>query len=317
MNTTATAWPWATDMPEAAAAPPAKERSILSKFGSGRTPDGTHLIRAFSLSRLEVAQLAAMEFPNPDLPFRRVSIDPVRGAAVMMAPSRLHERIAVRLDKVAEGLGGGVQGGGLRVEQLRGTRWRDREGPRCAGAEADCAFYIGETAEACIRLGDEQVDAFTERQPPDLIVEINVSHTDEGESAWYRRLCVTELWAVSAGKSPDWLEVEFLDLQAPGGSRCKPGIQSHPRSAACRCQRRAANAPRHINTGDRGFAPHCERICAEIGATNGKGYSELSGERAIRYASAQPCPHIGPRWLYANACFDSYAVRVCRWPRQR
>ena len=145
MSTTATAWPWAADMPEAAAAPPAGEGSLLSKFGSGRTPDGTRLIRAFGLSRPEVAQLAAMDFPYPDLPFRRVSIDPVRGAAVMMAPSRLHERIAVRLDKVAEGLGGGVQGGGLRVEQLRGTRWRDREGPQGAGAEADCAFYVGET----------------------------------------------------------------------------------------------------------------------------------------------------------------------------
>ena len=234
MGTTATAWPWAADMPEAAAAPPAGEGSILSKFGSGRTPDGTRLIRAFGLSRLEVAQLAAMEFPNPDLPFRRVSIDPVRGAAVMMAPSRLHERIAVRLDKVAEGLGGGVQGGGLRVEQLRGTRWRDREGPQGAGAEAGCAFYVGGTAEAYLRAeasGDEQADAFTDRHPPELVVEINVSHTDEGKPAWYRRLGVTELWAVAAGKSPDWIEVEFLDLQAPDGpaasreSRVIPGAQ--------------------------------------------------------------------------------------------
>ena len=121
MSTTATAWPWATDRPQPAAAPPAGEGSLLSKFGSGRTPDGTRLIRAFGLSRLEVAQLAATDFPNPDLPFRRVSIDPVRSAAVMMAPSRLHERIAERLDKVAEGLGGDVPGGGLRVEQLRAS----------------------------------------------------------------------------------------------------------------------------------------------------------------------------------------------------
>ena len=234
MSTAATTWPRAMDMPEAAAAPPAGEVKLLSKFGSGRTPDGTCLVRAFGLSRVEVAQLAAMEFPNPDLPFRRVSIDPVRGVAVMMAPSRLHERIAARLDKVAEGLGGGVQGGGLRVEQLRGTRWRDREGPQGAGAEADCAFYIGETAEAYIRaeaLGGEQADAFTERHPPDLVVEINVSHTDEGKPAWYRRLGVAELWAIAAGKSPDWLEVEFLDLQAPGGpaasreSKVIPGAQ--------------------------------------------------------------------------------------------
>jgi len=97
-----------------------------------------------------------------------------------------------------------------------------------------CAFYVGETAEAYIRaeaLGDEQADAFTERHPPDLVVEINVSHTDEGKPAWYRRLGVTELWTVAAGKSPDWLEVEFLDLQAPGGtavcreSRVIPGAQ--------------------------------------------------------------------------------------------
>ena len=165
----------------------------------------------------------------------------------------MHERIAVRLDKVAEGLGGGVQGGGLRVEQLRGTRWRDREGPRGAGAEADCAFYVGETAEAYIRAeasGDEQADAFTERHPPDLVVEINISHTDEGKPDWYRRLGVTELWAVAAGKSPDWLELEFLDLQAPGRCRCKPGIQGHPRSTAGRRQGWAANAPGCIDTGD-------------------------------------------------------------------
>ena len=220
MSSTATAWPWDADMPGVAAAPPAGARSILSKFGSARTPDGTRLIRACGLSRLEVAQLAAMDFPNPSLPFRRVSIDPVRGVAVMMSPSRLHERIAVRLDKVAEGLGGGARGGGLRVEQLRGTRWRDREGPQGAGAEADCAFYVGETADAYIRaetLGDEQADAFTDQHPPDLVVEINVSHTDEGKPAWYRRLGVAELWAVAAGKSPDWLEVEFLDLQALDG----------------------------------------------------------------------------------------------------
>lgn len=209
-------------------------RKLLSSFGVGQTPDGTRLIRAFGLSRADVARLAGMDFPNSDLPFRRVSIDPVRGAAVMMAPSRLHERIAVRLDKVAEGLGGGVPGGGLRVEQLRGTRWRDREEPQGTGAEADCAFYVGQTAENYLRAeasGDEQADAFTEPHPPDLVVEINVSHTDEGKPVWYRRLGVTELWAVAAGKSPDWLEVEFLHLQAPGGpaasreSKVIPGAQ--------------------------------------------------------------------------------------------
>ena len=233
MSSTATAWPWPADVP-ARARPAAKNGGLLAKFGSAWLPDGTRLIRAFGLSRLEVAQLAAMDFPNPTLPFHRVSIDPVRGTAVMMAPSRLHERIAVRLDKVAEGLGAGAQGGGLRVEQLRGTRWRDRDGPQGTGAEADCAFYVGERAEAYIRAeaaGDEQADAFAEEHPPDLVVEINVSHTDEGKPAWYRRLGVTELWTVAAGKSPDWLEVEFLDLQARGGpaasheSKVIPGAQ--------------------------------------------------------------------------------------------
>ena len=237
MSTTAPAWPWAAELPRAASASstgPTGARKLLSKFGVARTPDGSRLIRAFGLSRADVARLAGMDFPNPDLPFRRVSIDPVRGVAVLMAPCRLHERIAVRLDKVAEGLGGGIPGGGLRVEQLRGTRWRDRDAPEGTGAEADCAFYVGQTADAYLRaeaLGDEQADAFTEQHPPDLVVEINVSHTDEGKPAWYRQLGVAELWVVAAGKSPDWLEVEFLALQAPGGpaasreSQVIPGAQ--------------------------------------------------------------------------------------------
>lgn len=233
MSTATAAWPWATDMAAAAVPPPAEVRGILSRFGSSRMPDGSRVIRAFGLSRREVAQLAGMRFPNPSFPFQRVSIDPVRGVAVMMAPSRLHERIAAGIDKVAEGLGGGVPVG-LRLEQLRSTRWQDREGPRGAGAEADCAFYVGETAEAYLHaeaLGDAQADDFVERHPPDLVVEVNVSHTDEGKPAWYRRLGATELWAVSAGKSPDWLEIEFIDLQAPGGpaamqeSKVIPGAQ--------------------------------------------------------------------------------------------
>ena len=113
-------------------------------------------------------------------------------------------------------------------------------------AEADCAFYVGEKAEAYIRaeaLGDEQADAFTDHHPPDLVVEINVSHTDEGKPAWYRRLGVTELWAVAGGKSPDRIEVEFLDLQAsdgPAASRESKVIPEHslPTSrTGCECSR--------------------------------------------------------------------------------
>ena len=55
--------------------------------------------------------------------------------------------------------------------------------------------------------------------------------TTEGKPGWYRHLGITELRAVAAGKSPDWLELEFPDLQAPGGpaasreSKVIPGAQ--------------------------------------------------------------------------------------------
>ena len=226
-------------------------------------------MRACGLSRREVAQLAGMGFPSVGFPFRRVSIDPVRGVAVMMAPSRLHERIAARVDKVAEGLGGGVPGG-LRLEQLRGTRWRDREGPRGAGAEADCAFYVGETAEAYLRaeaLGDAQADDFTERHPPDLVVEINVYHTDEGKPAWVS----------AAGRS--------------GGSGQSPPANRRigSRSSFWICKRRAARPqareskvipgaqPGDVKEGLRvlqdaatpaieGVASHRRGVCADVGA---------------------------------------------------
>ena len=128
------------------------------------------------------------------------------------------------MGSTSEGLGGGVQGGGLRVEQLRGTRWRDREGPQGAGAEADCAFYVGETAEAYLRaeaLGDEQADAFTDRHPPDLVVEINVSHIDEGKPAWYRRSSVihkprmsSRIWRSSAPIVSPYFSLDAVHCQA-------------------------------------------------------------------------------------------------------
>ena len=55
--------------------------------------------------------------------------------------------------------------------------------------------------------------------------------TTEGKPGWYRHLGITELRTVAAGKSPDWLELEFPDLQAPGGpaasreSKVTPGAQ--------------------------------------------------------------------------------------------
>lgn len=45
-------------MAAATTAPPAEIRGILSRFGASRMPDGSRVIRAFGLSRREVAQLA-------------------------------------------------------------------------------------------------------------------------------------------------------------------------------------------------------------------------------------------------------------------
>ena len=168
-----------------------------------------HVLRADAGT---VAELAAVDWNRW---FRRVCLDPVRGIITLTTPSRLHGDLAAILDDVVDAAGSAVTGAS---KGLRDTRLRGPGDPPGTGMEPDCAFYVGERARAyraALVDGEAAADAFFERTPPDLVVEVEVTHADEGKIERYGNLGVRELWRVRGRRGTRELRVEFLALR-PG-----------------------------------------------------------------------------------------------------
>ncbi len=168
-----------------------------------------HVLRADAGT---VAELAAVDWNRW---FRRVCLDPVRGIITLTTPSRLHGDLAAILDDVVDAAGSAVTGAS---KGLRDTRLRGPGDPPGTGMEPDCAFYVGERARAyraALVDGEAAADAFFERTPPDLVVEVEVTYADEGKVERYGNLGVRELWRVRGRKGTRELRVEFLALR-PG-----------------------------------------------------------------------------------------------------
>ena len=171
-----------------------------------------HSLRADSDT---IAELAAVDWSRH---FRRVCLDPVRGLITLMSPSRLHEDLARILVDVVDIA---TEAFGRPSNGLLATRLRGRGDPPGTGMEPDCAFYVGERARgyrAALIEGEMQADAFLEHTAPDLVVEVELTHVDEGKIERYREIGVRELWRVHARRNSKEIGAEFLALE-PG---CPP-----------------------------------------------------------------------------------------------
>ncbi len=170
-----------------------------------------HVLRADAGT---IAELAAIDWNRR---FRRVCLDPVRGIITLMAPSFPHEDLTGILDNIVEAAGSAIAGA---MKSIRSTRLRGRGEPPGTGMEPDCAFYVGERARgyfAARAEGDAAAVAFVERTAPDLVVEVEITHADEGKAERYGQMGVRELWRLHARKGTRELGAEFLAL-GPGGT---------------------------------------------------------------------------------------------------
>ena len=132
--------------------------------------------------------------------FRRVCLDPVRGVVTLMAPSPLHESLRRALDHLVEAAAEALR---RAASGLGNTRLRGTGDPPGTGMEPDCAFYVGETAAsfvASLAEGDEAAEAFLERNAPDLVVEVEITHADRGKIERYADLGVREFWHLRGRK---------------------------------------------------------------------------------------------------------------------
>ena len=159
-----------------------------------------------------VAALAAVDWSAS---FSRVCLDPVRGLITLMSPSRLHDDFADILDDIIDAAASAVTGA---AKGLRSTRLRGPGDPPGTGMEPDCAFYVGERARgyrAARVEGEAAAEAYFERTPPDLVVEAEITHADEGKVGRYADIGVRELWRLHGRQGSRDLQVEFLALR-PG-----------------------------------------------------------------------------------------------------
>ena len=174
-----------------------------------------------------IAELAAIDWSRH---FRRVWLDPVRGLIVLMTPSGLHENLTGIFDQIVDIAGSALTGAS---KGLRHTRLRRPGEPPGTGMEPDAAFYLGERArgfrDAFVE-GVAEAETYLERTAPDLVVEVEITHADEGKLGCYAELGVRELWRLHGRKGSRELRADFLAL-APGGpprtlaaSRVLPGL---------------------------------------------------------------------------------------------
>ncbi len=141
------------------------------------------------------------------------------GIIAWMTPSGPHEDYA---DASEETVRLAARLLGRRIKAKRGTRWKRPEDPENTGLEADASFYIGANAErwyAAAEKGGKAAEVFEAATPPDLVIEVEATHADRDKPDRYAVLGATEMWRAALRENGDRIEVEILDLQAPGGPR--------------------------------------------------------------------------------------------------
>ncbi len=163
---------------------------------------------------------------------KRVMIHPETGIIAWMSPSSEHEDLADAADRVVEM---SRQLLDMSVKGKRGTRWKRPQDPEKTGLEADAAFYVGWNAErwyAARERGAARIEAFESAVPPDIVVEVEVTHLDERKAELWAALGVREMWRVSRKERDGPIGIQILDLRATErpqpatGSVMLPGLSN-------------------------------------------------------------------------------------------
>ena len=156
---------------------------------------------------------------------KRVMIDPIDGIISWMSPAETHSFTVQDTAKIVERSASILK---LHCRSAGDNRWRPSNTDR--KIEADASFYIGENAlryYAAIRDVEDEDAAekmFCRQNPPDLVIEVEVTHFDARKPAMYKDLGVHEMWQINRSKRQGGklALATILDLMAPdhkGGPR--------------------------------------------------------------------------------------------------
>ena len=111
--------------------------------------------------------------------------------------------------------------GGMKLKTMGSTTMNREDLQR--GAEPDCAYYIQNQPKVAGKIVD-----FMQDPPPDLVVEVDITHTDIDKNAFYASMGIPEFWRfngqelkiyalqkasyVECDRSPTfaWMQKEYL-----------------------------------------------------------------------------------------------------------
>ena len=213
-----------------------------------------HVLRADAGT---VAALAAIDWNRW---FSRVRLDPACGLITLMSPSRLHDELAEIFDDIVDAAASAAAGAS---KSFGTTRLRKPDDPPGTGLEADCAFYLDERARAYIAAlaeGEAAAETYFLNTPPDLVVEVEITHGDDGRIERYGAIGVRELWRLHGRKGTRTLRADFLALgrgappralaasEVLAGPDARGRLRGHRESAAQRHPRRAQRRGRPHRT---------------------------------------------------------------------
>ena len=138
-----------------------------------------------------------------------------KGTLELMTPLPEHKTYGWTLGRLVTTLSEEL---GLEIRGLKSTTWRSL--PKTAGKEADECFYIQNEALVCSKLKiDLSVDP-----PPDLAIEIDVTHSSIDKMAIYTELKIPEVWRWYKGQ----LKVNILTDTGYVESESSMAFESFP-----------------------------------------------------------------------------------------
>ena len=136
-----------------------------------------------ALPNIEWAEYESLLQRLTDRPGVRVTFD--HGKLEVVSPSDRHERSKEFISRLVCMLGDELE---IPVESFGSTTWKRRKLQK--GTEPDACFYVGATE--CI-VGKDRVDLET-APPPDIVVEVDISHLSVRKLSIYAAFGVPEVW---------------------------------------------------------------------------------------------------------------------------
>lgn len=113
----------------------------------------------------------------------RIAYD--QGELEIMSPSRAHERLSSFVGRMVETLTEELQ---IDIDSVASTTFQREDQQR--GFEADESYYIAHVAE--VRDCDE-IDLAVQ-PPPDLVIEVDISHSSRSKLMIFEKFGVPEVW---------------------------------------------------------------------------------------------------------------------------